>query len=438
VKNHFLFAVARALALSFAAVIPFANLATPLPAETPATNSPAWNRYLFVVDTSRTMEKRADAVEQLIVGLLASGMNGQLRRGDTLGIWTFNDGLHAGKFPLQAWAPETARPIAQRTVKFLRDQKYEKSARMEKVMPEIGRLIKDSKFITVILISSGDSSIAGTPFDASINASYNKWRREQDKARMPISTVLRARGGVITDFVVNPAPWPIEFPPLPAELLVENPKPEPPKPPAPKPPPIGQSIILSGKKTEPAPVEPAPDARPQSEALQPGGSPEKPATPGRRPEEPSPAPRSEADEQGTMLRAADRSPTFAESITAPKLEITDDVPESDGVGIGIPLVVLVTAPQNAESPDETIAGRRPPVDSPPAAPASTAGENSDSALAQPVVAMPAQSLSSRKSIWIGALALMAVALALIFVVSRRSRQASHASLITSSLDRDKK
>ncbi len=64
------------------------------------------NRWLLVVDTSRAMHRRSGAVLKAVEELLMSDLNGQLRRGDTLGLWTFNKDLYAGRFPLQTWSPE--------------------------------------------------------------------------------------------------------------------------------------------------------------------------------------------------------------------------------------------------------------------------------------------------------------------------------------------
>src|SRR5437773_779757 len=118
------------------------------------TNGPAAplssNRFLLILDTSRDMQGRADGTLQAMQELLASGMGGQLRRGDTIGVWTFNEEHKAGQFPLQRWSPETHRSVGMRILNFLRDQKYEKRANIDKVLPEMERVIKDSEFITVI------------------------------------------------------------------------------------------------------------------------------------------------------------------------------------------------------------------------------------------------------------------------------------------------
>ena len=46
------------------------------------------NRFLFIVDTSSAMRSRTNGIEQAVVGLLKSNMHDQLRKGDTIGLWT--------------------------------------------------------------------------------------------------------------------------------------------------------------------------------------------------------------------------------------------------------------------------------------------------------------------------------------------------------------
>src|SRR5258706_5882436 len=141
------------------------------------------------------MQRRAVGTLKALQDLLASGMGGQLRRGDTLGVWTYNQDLKAGNFPLQRWTPETHRSVAIQILNFIKEQKYENKASLDKVLPPMEGVIKDSQFITVILISDGDQKILGTPFDDPINQFYKLWRGEQQAARMPFITVLRARNG---------------------------------------------------------------------------------------------------------------------------------------------------------------------------------------------------------------------------------------------------
>src|SRR5690242_11236430 len=83
------------------------------------------NRFLLVVETSRAMLHRADPMAQTLQELLGSGMARQARRGDSVGVWTFNEELYSGVLPLQEWTPEQQKAITQRVVGFLRAQKFE-------------------------------------------------------------------------------------------------------------------------------------------------------------------------------------------------------------------------------------------------------------------------------------------------------------------------
>ena len=231
-----------------AALTPCALLAQTGAAKAPL---PA-NRCLLVVETSRSMQRRSDGVVQAVQDLLKSGLAGQLRPGDTLGIWTYNESLYAGRFPLQTWSPEAQKGITLRTVGFLKEQKYEKLPILENVLPALSRLIKGSPLITIILISSAEEQIHGTPFDAQINEFYQKWQDVQQKARMPFVTVLRARDGRLTDFTVNTPPWPVQMPPLPQEVqIAESVQPRTPKVVRTTPPPTAQPLIVSGQKIQP-------------------------------------------------------------------------------------------------------------------------------------------------------------------------------------------
>ena len=181
-------------------------------AQPPAPLTLSSNRYLFIVETSASMQPRASGTLQVVVQLLMSDLNGNLRRGDTLGVWTFNEQLYAGRFPLQVWSPERRQIIAQRVTEFLRKQPLETSPNLNLAITEMLRVIKNSDNITVILFSDGSGEMHGTPFDEQINAVYWEQQLKMQKAGMPFVTVLRAHGGVIVSHSVNFAPWPVDIP----------------------------------------------------------------------------------------------------------------------------------------------------------------------------------------------------------------------------------
>jgi len=177
------------------------------------------NRYLLIVETSRSMQDRAEGALRVAAELFTSGMGGQLQRGDTIGLWTFNDALHAGNFPLQAWSPAARTNMAKNVINFLRSQKFEKKPRFDKVLPALQQVVHNSDYITVIVISSGEAPVKGTPFDARVNEFYNTWRSQQKASRMPFLAILRGQKGQFADCAMHWAPWPIDLPALPQELL---------------------------------------------------------------------------------------------------------------------------------------------------------------------------------------------------------------------------
>ena len=412
---HSELAAALLAALLFLLVSPPSQLFAQTPRATPA---PLSNRYLFIVETSRSMQPRKDAVLQAVQDLLVSGMRGQLRPGDTIGLWTFNRDLYAGRFPLQQWSSEARGTVPALVLTFLKNQSYEKQGRLGSVTPAMARLIKDSDFITVLLISDGAEPIHGTPFDVQINEAYKLWRDEQQKARTPFVTVLRAKGGQVTDFIVNPASWPVELPPLPSELLASPKKKQEIAPPKPQPV-MAAPLILSGRKTEAEKIAPA---QPEPSKTNAGDSVLAP-TAGR-----AEADRAAPEKQGleTTLKS---SPTAA-SLVEPKAETEKAVgPRPEPVAVEQP------------KPSAAVPAVTAPVPQPLPASVESAAATASSPTVPPAqsgVVVPPQSHLGRRTVWIAGFILAGALLTLAALMLCRSRPASHGSLITRSLECDKK
>jgi hypothetical protein len=215
------------------------------------SNAPAsTHRWLLVVQTTASMQPRAAAIQHIAGSMVFSGMDGQMKQGDTLGVWTYNDKLHAGSFPMQEWAPTNSKTTAQRVYKFLSAQPFEKQGLIEGFFPEIERLIEQSDFITVVLLTDGQEKMSFTPFDEPINATYDAWRKDQEKAGLPFVTVLRGEKGQIASYAVTMPPWPLELPPMPPDAPPPIPavtKTIPATAPA-----VVPNLIVSGKKPEPS------------------------------------------------------------------------------------------------------------------------------------------------------------------------------------------
>ena len=174
----------------------------PAGAQPPASTA---DRILFVVQTSRAMRERLPAARNCVKELVGSGLNGQLRAGDTIGLWTYDSELHAGLFPMQVWTEESRLNIAQAMGDYLSRQKARGQSQLKLALPEMLRVIGESEVITVLLITDGREAMQGTPFDKSVNEIFQLHRKELQDANQPFVTVLVARSGKIVKCNVNSA-----------------------------------------------------------------------------------------------------------------------------------------------------------------------------------------------------------------------------------------
>ena len=386
----------------------FAALCLSAQQQTPTTASPS-SRYLFVVNTSRAMQLRAAGVQKAITDLIGSGMGGQLRRGDTIGIWTYNEDLYTGRFPLQKWSPETKEEITLNVANFIKNQRYEKKANLEKVLPTLQKIVQASGFIAVVLVSDGDEKIHSTPFDAPINKYYSLWRDQQRKAQMPLLTVLRAQSGEITHYAMNTAPWPVEMPPLAPELkaLIEAEKiaaQAPPKSPVPP-------LIISGKKLR--------EERGEKANVDNSGTPVAPLA------------NSDTNANGIVLAGETANYSGQASLTSGPVSL------AGGPGVSATSAESKTDPVVSEPKAAPAEGPNGPEKS--FTPSSSSSANPPTDPAPAVGTVPSASrLNLEVMLFGGGILIVATSIAAILLLRRPRSAAPQVSLITRSLEREKK
>lgn len=419
----------------------------PLPAQSPPGQE-SNARFLFLVDTSAATRRRAPAMLKAINNLMLSSMNAELRRGDSVGVWTFNEELHTGQFPLQLWTPEATEPVASNVVAFLKAQRYEKSSRFEVVQPAIEQLVRSSERLTVLLVSDGNENISGTPFDQQIRGVFQREFQKQRSARMPFITVLRSSRGKFVNAIVNLAPWPVEFPPFPALPKFAAPlKPVEPEPVHA----TNRPLIIIGKK--PAPPEVTNSTTPivVSEAAVTNTSPPVESKPAITPPALAPAVEVVRDPPTTDV------PTPAAVTNLPSAETpppaTTPKPEpSPAVVLPVSTpptttAALVETPKPAPTPVTEPGTELPPV----VLTAAPAGSNSETSQRLPEISSPMTNaptpvaLAVQPETAFSRIGLIGISLAILLLVGglflvmqRRSRAAAHASLITRSMDQDNK
>jgi hypothetical protein len=390
----------------------------------------AENRFLFIVETSKAMRRNLDATRTCVEASLIRSISGQIRAGDTIGVWTFDSELHTGVFPMQRWSPEARAYLAETTSAFLKQQRCRGKASLSEVLPEMFNVIENSDVITVLLFSEGSQPMQGTPFDDTINQIYEQHRSELKDANVPFVTVLQARGGKIVKCTIDSAASPVSIsalPPLPEK-----------------------------EKTAPA-------SQLQSEQLQ-TASPEKPrpivvvtnaigsnATVNTNPplivdySATAPIPTRGAYKPEEIKSAAKSKP---KAETKPLNVITSEVAQTVATDLFTNEPAPMTTNEARVTPPEhpVVAEANPVVtnvESPP-----VAGTNAQPILspepaatnlpAQPAMAAPAKGAVVRRAVLLAAMVLvLAVVAGLFFRLRSRARDQASSSLITKSFDRGK-
>ncbi len=361
------------------------------------------NRFLIVFETSHDMKSRLKAEQLEINELLATSMGGQLHDGDSIGVWTYDEALHAGQFPLLTWAPENARQVADNLNKFIRRQNYSNPGSFGALQPELNEVIHNSPRLTVIIFCDGDDKLNWTPYSDGINRLFQQRQDEIKRARQPFILLLRLQLGQYVGCTVNFPPGLLNFPDFPP--LPPPPAPKPVAPPAPTPPPparIGPPIIIVGTNImsqEPAIMSQEPAPRPAPSHVPPpqpmiltNVPPAKPVT------------------LTTVLPGMTANPTHVPA------ETSNAAPSALSA-------IHPAAPTNAMAPVNAIASTQA---EPPTNPAASLN----------IVAPPGNSHFNRVGALVAGAGLFLAALALIALTVSRRRRADHGSLITRSMRKD--
>src|SRR5581483_6686493 len=285
------------------------------------------NRFLCVFDISAPMHKQAAAVRKAFQDFIDSRASGQLHYGDTIGIWSFDSELHTGYLPLQVWASGEEDEITLRIQEFIKQQPVGSASHLGAAMDGIKEIAASPDMLTVLIFSTGESPISGTPFDDAINAEYQRDLKDMGRARMPIVTVLQARHGKFLKYTVNALPWPIVIPELPIAIKMATAKP---------------AVAVPAAQVAPVPVMPAPKPAQTSAAEPP------PPTPAPAPM-PLPAP---ASSPNTAAVSPDLAPAPPPSMAMP----------SPAAPVTAP---LRTQPKPAPSVAPMAAVSSPPLPPPP-------------------------------------------------------------------------
>ena len=178
-------------------------------------------RFLFLIDTSSAMSRQKTVTMDAVSRLLLSGIGGRIQPGDAWNLWTVDSQLHTDQFPPQRWEPEKRAEVANQMYRFLRSQPFKtKQSSLEKPLAVVAEAAELSEGLTVFLFTDGSAPVKGTPFDKSINDIFAKHAAGMRKAKKPFVTVFVAKDGRIAAHAVSPGSEQIYIPPLPKPVTV--------------------------------------------------------------------------------------------------------------------------------------------------------------------------------------------------------------------------
>ena len=222
-------------------------------AGSPAPEKSGGDRYLFVVETSAAMAKLEHGGRQAVFDLIYSGIEGRMRPGDSFAIWTFQEDVSIGEFPMHVWKPDDKLSLASRAGTYLKQVPYKDKASLSKALMRVMSLVRGVKDVNVIFVCSAAAKVEEL-------GSFPLWDQrkvEAKKAKKPLLLTLAARGGDIVQrgVVLQGNALPLPHPP-PELVTVELPPPVPVEP-APK---IARAPIImqAPPKPTPPPAEPLP------------------------------------------------------------------------------------------------------------------------------------------------------------------------------------
>jgi hypothetical protein len=374
------------------------------------------NRFLFVVDTASAMKSRKQGVAEAVNGLLESGMKGELRKGDTIGLWTYSDRLDAD-FPMEVWSDEKRESILKEVREHVDHLRYEKRAHLERAMPSIMEVVTNSERLTVIFIFDGSDLMKGTSFDKDINELHKRYGREFRNASEPFVTILSARKGFFFDYTIN----------YPSTVMIPHTA-DPLPPPETNAPPTLAVI--------PPPPEPVPEIRKITAPIVLSGS--------------------------DFAHKASTTPNSPDSTTAVAPSPMPPPTNTASPAEAVPLAVQVTTQTNAAAPEPQptpspasttpIATSTPPVASNPAVAAIPAPSPSTAVLTKPTTAaltaapkaaapanpaLVAVTTGELTAMFVMAISLLTIAVVLVLFLVKRWRGGPQPSLISQSIDRSR-
>jgi hypothetical protein len=189
----------------------------------PETEPP--QRWLLIFDTSVTMERWLHGTTTELQNLFYGSMGGELRAGDSIGVWVFSDKLHTDRSLPFTWMPAKAASDSSQIIDLLTHEHYLGKTKFSVLQPVLRRVIADSQRLTIVLFCDGKDELKLTPYDDSINGAFRAMQADRKKVKAPFILVVRTQHGKFVGATVNLPPGSLDFPVFPPLPASDNPVP---------------------------------------------------------------------------------------------------------------------------------------------------------------------------------------------------------------------
>ena len=128
------------------------------------------------------MKKNLPLVKQALDDLFSSNLQHEMQDNDDLAVWTVDQDLHTGTFPLANLGAGGRRDVFGAAEGFSGRQKFTRRASLEAIQPLLNRVVKNSARLTVLIFCDGESRLLGTPYDSGMNPVIKKTGANQRRA----------------------------------------------------------------------------------------------------------------------------------------------------------------------------------------------------------------------------------------------------------------
>jgi hypothetical protein len=228
-------------------------------------------RYLIVLENSARMERQQEVALDTVHQLILNGIQGRIREGEVLGIWTFRDRLERHSFQPILWSPGRARDVANDVYRSLRDTGFASEPDLDLALSGVKTAAQATDRVTVFLVVSGSKRFHGTSFDTELNQVFEQHAQAMRKNRRPFVVALVMEQGRAVSHSTSPGGRLIHIPSVPEipAPAPSGPEPMAQAPPAPlpvddvQPTPIlsADAPVAEQLSTEPMEVDAAPKPR---------------------------------------------------------------------------------------------------------------------------------------------------------------------------------